>query len=477
MKKTLCVLSAAALATTLVGCKSDSIITKDAGEQLQVYTLDQLKGREVKIELWHSFGDTITKSLNPLIKEFEETYKGQGYNISVKVESISGGYDGLRQRVVQGIPSNALPSLLLGYPDHFADYLKGNVLLPLTDFVNSTNPGVGLSQADQDDFIDSYWNENTQFDSAKNIYGLPFNKSTEVFTYNATLIDPILKELGYVENEGDLWTDPTWDEVFAVAEKVKGSLKTPSNSQNKAYPVMYDSTSNFFITVARQWGGKYTERVNQDNIESGKILFDNAEVKEGLAYFQSKANNDLFQLPGKVGQKYSSTFFINQETAMVIGSSAGIKNNASDSFVVKSTSLTQKSQEKNRAVIQQGTNLAILSKSTDNYQRLAAFELIKFLTSASIQEKFSIQTGYLPVRNSVFESETYKAFLNEEGNMVAGAIKAGKSQTEYLYTDTAFVGSSTVRRQVGLVVEDVFLSNKSIDEAIATAYEALPNFN
>lgn len=499
MKKkilTLALLASAASVIALSSCGSSTV--ENAGEEFKLLSLDDIKGEKITVEFWHSFGHDITNTLNGLVESFEEEMQKQGFDIDVVAKSIGGGYDGLRERVNMGTRSKAIPTMILGYPDHFADYISHNILLPLNDFVYASDTDIALEGVSQteNDYIASYWAENQMtIKGESKIAGIPFNKSTEIMVYNASLLDPILEAKGYL-NEDDKWANPTWDQVWEISQYIidnKSSLTWRYNSNtgesnttdgalysldatNMKYPVYVDSAANFFITASRQWGGegKYTV---VDNAGAGTVVSNNTTNKEAMTYFKEKADAGLFQFPTKVSQNYGSALLNNLTGFISIGSTAGIKNNESSKYELKATAIPQKAGTSTKAVIQQGTNLTILTANSNNKTRLAAWMLIKYLTNTENTQTFSKATGYLPVRESALNSSAYQNFLANEDNVfngsVARAINAAFSQKEYFYTDPAFSGSSIVRDKTDVMVEDIFQRNMSFDEAVKSLYDEL----
>lgn len=490
MKKKIFGLALATFAVVgMASCSSSSVA--NAGEEFKLLSLDEIKDTEepIVVEFWHSFGHNITQSLEPLIESFEEEMTKEGYNIDVKATSTGGGYDGLRERVNLGTRSKSIPTMILGYPDHFADYISNDILLPLDEFVSAKDENIALEGVDLannvNDFIPSYWAENQlTVKGETKVCGIPFNKSTEIMVYNASLLDPVLKEKGYLDVNGD-WTNPTWDQVWDISQWVLDN-KTASWNYNGApyelkdveYPVYIDSEANFFITVGRQWGGEgvYT---TVDETGAGTVVSNNSTNKTAQEYFLDKASKKLFQFPAKKSQSYGSNLMQNQSAVISIGSTAGINNNASKKYDLKATGIPQKEYGTNahNAVIQQGTNLAILTANSNNKTRLAAWMLIKYLTNTENTQLFSRETGYLPVRQSALDADDYQSFLNAENDpfegMVARAINAAFSQKDYFYTDPAFTGSSIVRDYTGTLVQDMFIYDRSFDEAMKSLYDEL----
>lgn len=505
MKKKFLAIALAALILpfTLTSC-GDSV--ENAGEAFKLISVEDLKAKTseakpVKVEFWHSFGHNITKHLNPLIEEFEAKMATEEIYIDVVTKQIGGGYDGLRSRVNQGTKSNSIPTMILGYPDHFADYIGSEILLPLDEFVNASDKeNIGFTDDEiQNDFVSTYWAENQLIgkDGKTITAGIPFNKSTEVMYYNASAVDPILEANGWLTN--GRWVNPTWEQVWTVSQVLKDkslsnslswvhngatynvSIRTP----NKFYPVYIDSKANFFITTARQWAENaeaassvYTKI---DSTGKGIVCFDNDTTKAAQAYFLEKAAAGLWNVPDKVNQSYGSNLMVNNEAFISIGSTAGVNNNDSSKYEMKVTTIPQKTYDNGvQAVIQQGTNAAILTKNSNNYTRLAAWLLIRFLTSTDVTAEFSMNTGYLPVRKSARETAEFSEFIADANSIFGGAtaqaIVAADAQTNYFYTDPAFSGSSIVRDVVDTMVQTIYCQNKEVDAAMQTAYSELRDY-
>ena len=133
----------------------------NAGEAFEMKTLDDLRAnstedKPIQVSFWHSFGHNIASQLEPLIESFQEEMAKQKIYIKVDAKATGGGYDGLRSRVNMGTKSNSIPTMVLGYPDHFADYIDSNILLPLDSYVNSTDTNIGLTgDYAWNDFVES----------------------------------------------------------------------------------------------------------------------------------------------------------------------------------------------------------------------------------------------------------------------------------------------------------------------------------
>ena len=280
-------------------------------------------------------------------------------------------------------------------------------------------------------------------------------------------MNPILEDNGWLVD--GKWKNPTWDQLWTVSTTLKDKVSkgtctwTYNNANYSAtkttYPVYIDSEANFFITTGRQWSQK-----GQD------------------VYTKEKADAGLWNLPKKVNQSYGSNLMVNNEAFISIGSTAGVNNNASTKYELGVTGIPQKSYDENavQSVIQQGTNAAILTKNSNNLTRLASWLLIRYLTSTDVTAKFSMATGYLPVRESAVDSEEFQEFLKDAdsifGGATAKAINSAYDQNDYFYTDVAFPKSSIVRDECDTMIQSIYCNNKAINKAMEDAYKRLKDY-
>ena len=506
MKKKLAYfMTTSAMAIALTGCgatSSSSVSTSSASSSsstessVQVdeltATYNELMARtasnQVAIDMWHSFGPGPTPSLEAAVADFEELFPMIDVTLTSK-----GGYDNLKKAVTLEISTGNTPDVVIGYPDHFAEYIAGEIMVPLDSYIDSTNEDIGI---DINDFHSYYMTENRQFEVGKT-YGLPFNKSTEVFIYNKTFFD-----------KHEIEVPTTWTEVQTAANAVLTTVRavinqTPDGNGKKIdavsgldftnvtvedfYPMAYDSQANFFITMIRQWGGVYTEI--GDSYEQGYIRFDSATTRTAMSFFQTMYTNHLFAPPQAWEEpSYASNPFKALKTLMGVSSSAGVYNNiaAAGEYDLGIAEVPYQSTE-NAAVIQQGTNIAMLSNST-TLERMASWMLIRYLTGEGNVD-FAIGASYLPVRKSGVASATYQAFINNttvsndkdksiiDSAKVASGYLADTNPVEWTaFTDPGFIGSTEVRDTVGLFFPGVTVGGKTIDAQLAEIVALLPYY-
>ena len=450
-----------------------------------------------KITMWTPFGSDMHAQTEVLVERWAEIT-----GVEVEIEAKS-GYDTLKEAVYESASNKSYPNITFAYPDHMATYVGSDIILRLDDYFAkggqtkyeyaSDEPSFKVS-----DFYEDYMRENQSIeykdDGSGYTLGVPFNKSTEVLTYNKTFFDWAAGE------DPSIVVPATWDEVEVIGGKILALLARrgvygkylgkdnvvyasqeecragsgddelfdfskvidPSkadttNIVNSFRPLGRDSMSNFFISTVRQWGGQYTGK-DKATLE-GKILFGTQVVKDAMKDMQDLYNDYIYGIPATWNEaKYCSNPFSTLKCVMTIGSSAGADSNAPSGgkFKVSCAPILYKSADK-KYVISQGTNLVLLDKGT-NKERVASWELLKFLTKYANGE-FSAATGYFPACEYAFNSEDYQEFfsykpksMTDEINLAAAKVnvdqymKASENWTKFV--DEAFDGSSSVRTRI-----------------------------
>ncbi|MCQ2743008.1 MAG: extracellular solute-binding protein, partial [Bacilli bacterium] len=181
-KKTLLVLASSLMAGGMVAG-----LTSCGGEKSIAYDLDwsvtdeQLRG--TTIDFWTGFGSDMQDIVSGLVEEF--TAKT---GINVNLES-KGGYSDLNKAIILSASTKTYPHVALAYPDHMASYVNNDTIVRMDYyFENDGDDNYKIT-----DFYADYMKENQSIefkdDGTPYTLGVPFNKSTEVLTYNKTFFD------------------------------------------------------------------------------------------------------------------------------------------------------------------------------------------------------------------------------------------------------------------------------------------------
>ncbi len=443
--------------------------------------------KPVTINFLHTMGANLRSVLDVMIPKFNKLYP----NITVKHES-AGSWDSISGQITTKITNNTNPDIAYCYPDHVALYNSYQAVQPLDDFlpggayanmkVKQAKDGgyeevpFGLTEAEVDMFNPTFYEEGKKIDDGTHMYTLPWAKSTEVMYYNKTFM-----------KNNHLEVPETWDELEQFCKDVK---KIDKN----LYPFTYDSEGNWFITMCEQLGSGYavTEPMNGSH-----FLFDNQQNRDFVQRFASWYKENGYVMTQELNGSYTSELFTEQKAVICIGSSGGagyqvsLDGEAGNSvFEVGIAPIPQVkpySTEKEGydatykpKMISQGPSVCIF-KNDDPQKVMASWLFAKFFTtSVEFEARFSIESGYMPVlkKEIMEENEAYRdEFLgNTEGDSAikALAVKCGIDYAEngWCFVSDAFLGSSEARKQVGRIMQGVFVNPDQLDKMFKDALKA-----
>ena len=423
----------------------------------------------VTISFYHTMNQDLRGVLDSAIEKFTEMYP----NITVEHKQI-GDYDDVRDQIISEINAGNQPNIAYCYPDHVAAFNTSkavqslNAFLPDSEYkdmkvtrADGMEEYICLTEEEQKNFIDGYWEEGWQFDDGSTMYTLPFSKSIEVLYYNVDFF-----------RDNGLEVPTTWDEMEEVCARIKQIA--PDD-----FVFGYDSEANWFITMCEQMKVS-TGKEYYTSSTGTKYLFDNEKTHEFVQRFKGWYDNGYFTTRALYSNKYTSTLFTaasGEKCYMCIGSSAGAKNQVptGNTFEVGIKPIPQLDPAHPK-VISQGPSVCIF-KNEDPQKVLASWLLVKYLTTnIPFQAQFATTSGYVPVlkQDVMLTNATYADLLSKAdgGDHIAAlSQKVCMGQTAAYYTSPAFPGSSKARDEVGLLMQAVFSGSKSLDAAFEDAID------
>ena len=404
-------------ASMLAGCGQSSTQTSETASDAQVSEATEVASdaataadeaaatksiEPTEITFWHYMTGNLEETLTALTDEFNSTNE---YGITVTL--VNQGYaSDLQTKLQASAAADALPDLTQAYNNWLTPYL--DKIVHLDDFVANDFDN-------WDDIVEAYRGECSEFGF---VHAVPFNKSTYVLFYNKTLFD----ELG-------IEAPKTWADVEADAKIV-------NDAKGIAF-IGYDDSTGAIEATLKQNGENFVD-------ETG-ALFDTDGGREAFEYLSNLYSNGYARLVGEDG--YFSNVISNQNIASYVGSSAGVSYITAEGWELGVAPLPG---NKVNAANMAGTNIVMFSQDTN--KQLAAWEYLKFLTSTESTSKWAVSTGYLPVRQSAYETAEYKAYMAE--NICAAACY--EQSKDFFYSPT-FNASNDIRNSVAPAFEQLVL--------------------
>ena len=388
----------------MVGCSGKK--QSDAPTNEEIVT--EIKN-PVEITFWHAMSGDQEKSLQGLVDKFKKVNP----NITVTLQNQS-SYPDLQQKITATTASpKDLPTMTQAYPDWLLNAIDENLVLDLKPYIEHET----LKFDNYDDIVKGF-REASTLDGK--IYGIPFNKSTEVLWYNKTLFTKL-----------NLTVPKTYEEFAKVAKEIKDKENIVAGG--------FDSLSNYYTTYLKNEGVVFDSKLDPTNEASTKAV----------NYYLDGIKNGYFRIAGT--DKYLSSPFGNETIAMLVGSNASetfVKQGVNNKFEIGVAPYPAKE------VMQQGTDLFVFNSATAE-QKTAAYEFLKFLTTKENQITWAKDTGYIPVRESAINSDEYK----NSGSLIAPIIS---DATKNLFTNPLVKGMDSAFRESNTVLESI-LAEKNPD--------------
>lgn len=368
--------------------------------------------KDTTVTFWHAMNGAQEEALTKLTDEFMEANP----NVKVELQNQS-QYSDLQAKINSTLPSpKDLPTITQAYPGWLWNAAQDEMLVDLGEYIDNDTIGWG----DQEEIRSSLL-EGAQIDGVQ--YGIPFNKSTEMLFYNADL----LKEYSV--------------EVPTTLDELKEASKTIYEKSNgSVVGAGFDSLNNYYAIGMKNKGVDFNKDLQLDSDESKKVI----------NYYAEGVKDGYFRIAGS--DQYLSGPFANEQVAMFIGSIAGegyVKKDTEGKFEYGVSARPEKIN------LQQGTDLYMFTSASPE-ERTAAFEYMKFLTSPESQLEWAVSTGYMPVVQSVLDSDEYK---NNPDTKVASELSEA---TKELFSIPVIENADSAYNEVRSIMENI-LSNTDKD--------------
>jgi sn-glycerol 3-phosphate transport system substrate-binding protein len=353
----------------------------------------QEEGKALYLRMYYPVGvaGPLAKLMNDMVDDFNASQN------KIYVESIfAGGYREAMEK--------AQTAFLAGKPPDFAvldapallTLRDIDAIIPLDDFIAKEG---GKSFVDQ--FLPAFMKITT---SEGKIWSIPWQRSTPVFYYNKDYF----REVGL-----DPELPPkTWSDLANYAEKLK---KVDSSGKVVRWGVEFPIDFWLIKPMILQAGGEL------DNAAGNRVSLDTPEARAAFNFLKELAyQRKVMPAVKQWGEAVND--FVTGVTAMLYNSTGAltyIRNSIEHDFGVAFLP-----GNKRQVVIEGGGNFFIFK--TKDRNQAAAWEVIKWMTRPENTARWSLGSGYVPVKFAAFDVPDYKKYTNE----VPQALIAYKQLTQ-----------------------------------------------
>jgi sn-glycerol 3-phosphate transport system substrate-binding protein len=392
----------------------------------------------VEISLYYpvAIGGPVTKIVDDLITRFEAA------NPDIKVKAI---YSGTYSETI----SKSLTAFKAGQPPELAVMLSADVftlidegaIAPVDDFIKTDDDKAWLAGFSPVFMLNSKSEDKT--------WGIPFQRGTTVFFWNKDAF----KQAGLNPDAGP----QNWDEVVDFATKLT-KRDAGGNVTQWGMQVPSSLTSYWLLQgYVAQNGGTIAD------ISGTKTYFDAPEVVEGLQYWADLALKHKVMKPGVIEWATNPKDFFEGRAAMITttsGNLTNVKANAPFPFGVQMLP-----EHKKRGAPTSGGNIFIFNGTAPEKQQ-AAFQFVKWLTSADQAAEWSIKTGYIAPRDDAWNTPAMQAYVKE----FPGAA-VPHDQIPYMVPELSTHENQRVARVIDDGIEAALTGSKTPAQAMSDAQQ------
>jgi len=328
---------------------------------------------------WHTQSEDRGELITQIVRDYNAT------NPPIPVEAIyQGSYDNIYEKTKATLLAGDPPDLAVAYESMIPEYKYLHGVVDLEPLMN--DPEIGLSAEEQADIYPGFYESNryAQFDNA--LLSFPFTKSLLVFYANEDL----------VLRAGFERPPRTWEEFVEQCLAMKSIGK-------RGYAMDIDASTLD--------GMFFSHGVDPLVADSGATRFDDPGVvavldmlrmlvKEGGAYqIHSESNEDVRE-------------FVEQECAFIIRSSTRapfLQDNIGAAFAWSVNPLPRR-EEVEPVTVLYGANICVFPTTPERER--AAWQFIKYFISPEVNARWSVGSGYLPVRKSTQDQPVIQAWFD-----------------------------------------------------------------
>ena len=306
-------------------------------------------------------------------------------------------------------------------------FIDADAITPMARFVNDAQ--VGLSDDELADFFPAFLEANT-WDGV--LYSLPFNKSVQVLYYNKDLLD-----------QAGVGVPRTMDELADAVREVKAKTGVPG----LALRPDIDTFAAYFCA----FGGEWLDA-------SGNPAFDGEAGVRAIRFIQELvADGSAYTFDGWLDEEFNKG-----NMAMFIHSNSTIPWVRAGATFAWGTAPVPAGDRPASTVA--GQDLVIFATASEEEQ-LAAWKFVKWLLSPEINARFSVGTGYLPVRRSALETPVMRAYIGQAPEQYA----SGNESLDRLVFDPSIPAWNDMRSFISEAVESVLLLGVDPQAALSDA--------
>ena len=435
MKKHVCkkiaalLLSALLLVTLFAGCSNGSSDGSGA------FTSDSGK---LQIQFWHSMSGNTQEALDAVVAGFNESQ--DQYEV---VATNQGTYDESTGKFFNMAGGSDSAHIIQIGEQNLQSMIDSGMIASVSDLIETYS-------FDDSDLLEQEVNFYTV---DGDMWAMPFNCSTPVVYYNKTVFDAA----GVTE------FPTTFEGITEAAQKVAESNDSITPVGMYAYGYALDqmviNMGGYVINNENGRADRATEVSYQDQITQIYNWIKDLQDQELLLNYGSDGTNTI-------------SGFTQQQVGMFIASSASCRNviDSSTDFEVGVANLPVPEGTEPEGVYGGGGALCVAT-GLDEDVEAGVMEFLTYATSPEVQATWAVSTGYFPICNGAYETETLTSTYEELPQLQVAADQLLNSNVNSITAGPLLSQLPQLRTDLQTALEAVF-NGSDVESAVAQAVES-----
>jgi len=332
-------------------------------------------GEKVEVEFWHAMSGDLQVALDKVVAGFNESQD----KYAVKAE-FQGTYEESLTKLRSVGGTKDAPAITQVFEVGTKYMIESGFIEPMNTFIEKDN--FDISELEEN--ILNYYKVDGE------LYSMPFNSSTPVMIYNKDAF----KAAG-IDPEA---APETFNQVIEAAAKLKTDDMAGFSMLTYGW---------FFEQLVATQGGLYVDEENGRAGDATKALFNGEEGLKVFTFLDTMNKAGTF---GNFGTNWDDirAAFSTEKVAMYMDSSAGIAGIIANSpFDVGVAYIPYADDVDRNGVVIGGASLW-MSKGIEEKEQEAAWEFMKYLTTAEVQAQWHLDTGYFAINPAAYDVDIVK---------------------------------------------------------------------
>jgi len=393
-----------------------------------------------RLVFWHSFVPSTLPALEELITDYQKENPG----VIIEAQYVPTG-DALIQKLITSIQSKTAPDMSWIHSDFLDKLVEAKAIYPVSYFRNGENK---LTDEELKDIFPPLLEAAKWKDT---LYALPMEGTVLSLLYNKDAF----RKAGLNPDH----PPADWNELYQYATKLTfDKNKDGKTDQYGFYIPVFPASGQLSIWMVLQWSPFLWQAGGREiNDNQDKVTFNENAGVQALNLWRdiySQLGLKNFSLSHDMG-------FLSQSVAMVMDGPWNLPLYRKIKDFDWAVAPLPKGPAKS-ATYFAGEHVAIFRQSKNPQE---AWKFLKYIIRPDVQAKFSMNSGYLPVRQAALELKQYQEFLQKDAPMrsFVDQISMGQARAKIDHYRVE------INQSIAASVEKTILGNgdakKNLDEA------------